>query len=92
MSAATMETIRVHKFGGPGVGHIAAQLSKWREAHVIAVASSQQASFVRELGADEFIDYTKIPPEDVARDIDLVLTAVRFLRTLKRGCALFRCS
>ena len=78
-----------------GVGHIAVQLAKWKGAHVIAVASSQHESFVGELGANEFIDYTKIPPEDVARDVDLVLdtlggpTTSRFLRTLKRGGALF---
>jgi NADPH:quinone reductase-like Zn-dependent oxidoreductase len=78
-----------------GVGHIAVQLAKWRGAHVIAVASSLHESFVRELGANEFIDYTRIPPEDVARDVDLVLdtlggpTTIRFLRTLKRGGALF---
>jgi NADPH:quinone reductase-like Zn-dependent oxidoreductase len=50
---------------------------------------------LEELGADEFIDYTKTAPEDVAHDIDLVIdalggqTAARFLRTLKRGGALF---
>ena len=42
-----------------------------------------------------FIDYTRTPPEDVAHDIDLVVDALggpstgRFLRTLKRGGALF---
>jgi len=48
-----------------------------------------------DIRADEFIDYTKTPPEGVAHDIDLVLDALggpttgRFLRTLKRGCTLF---
>jgi NADPH:quinone reductase-like Zn-dependent oxidoreductase len=47
------------------------------------------------LGADEFIDYTKMSPEGVARDLDLVVDTLggpstsRFLRTLKRGGALF---
>ncbi len=78
-----------------GVGHFAVQLAKWKGAHVIAVASGTHESFLRELGADEFIDYTKSPPEDVAHDVDLVLetlggpTTGRFLRTLKRGGALF---
>ena len=64
-------------------------------AHVIAVASGTHASFLRELGADEFIDYTRSPPEEAAHDVDLVLdtlggpTTGRFLRTLKRGGALF---
>ena len=78
-----------------GVGHFALQLAKWKGARVIAVASGAHESFLRELGADEFIDYTKSAPEDVAHDVDLVLDTVggpgssRFLRTLKRGGALF---
>ncbi|MDO3409769.1 NADP-dependent oxidoreductase [Saccharibacillus sp. CPCC 101409] len=78
-----------------GVGHLAVQLAKWQGAHVIAVASGKHESFLRQLGADEFIDYTKSNPEDLAHDLDLVLdtlggpTTGRFLRTLKRGGALF---
>jgi NADPH:quinone reductase-like Zn-dependent oxidoreductase len=78
-----------------GVGHFAVQLAKWKGAHVIAVASGEHESFLRDLGADEFIDYTKTIPENVAHDIDLVLDSVggpdtgRFLRTLKSGGALF---
>jgi NADPH:quinone reductase-like Zn-dependent oxidoreductase len=78
-----------------GVGHFAVQLAKWKGAHVIAVASGKHESFLRTLGADEFIDYKQQAPEDVAKDIDLVVdtlggpTTGRFLRTLKRGGALF---
>ncbi|AKJ30039.1 NADPH-quinone reductase [Caldimonas brevitalea] len=78
-----------------GVGHLAVQLAKWKGAHVIAVASSKHERFLRDLGVDEFIDYTKSAPEDVVRGVDLVLdtfggpTTGRFLRTLKRGGALF---
>ncbi|MDT0611234.1 NADP-dependent oxidoreductase [Streptomyces lancefieldiae] len=78
-----------------GVGHFALQLAKWKGARVIAVASGTHESFLRELGADEFIDYTKGRPEELVHDVDLVLDAVggressRFLRTLKRGGALF---
>jgi len=78
-----------------GVGHFALQLAKWKGARVIAVASGRHESFLRELGAAEFIDYTKSRPEDVAHDVDLVLDTVggpdssRLLRTLKRGGALF---
>jgi NADPH:quinone reductase-like Zn-dependent oxidoreductase len=78
-----------------GVGHLALQVAKWQGAHVTAVASGAHESFLRELGADEFIDYTRNAPEEVARDFDLVVdtlggpTTGRFLRTLKRGGALF---
>ncbi|MER5796115.1 NADP-dependent oxidoreductase [Streptomyces sp. NPDC001980] len=86
-------TVLVNGAAG-GVGHLALQLAKWKGAHVIAVASGAHETFLRELGADEFIDYTKERPEDVVRDIDLVLDTVggptsrRFLPTLKRGGAL----
>jgi NADPH:quinone reductase-like Zn-dependent oxidoreductase len=78
-----------------GVGHLALQLAKWKGARVIAVASGAHETFLRELGADEFIDYTKERPEEVARDVDLVLDTVggpdsrRFLRTIKRGGSLY---
>lgn len=78
-----------------GVGHFALQLAKWKGAHVTAVASGAHETFLRELGADRFIDYTKNRPEDLVRDVDVVLDAVggpastRFLRTLKRGGSQF---
>ncbi|MEU6331828.1 NADP-dependent oxidoreductase [Streptomyces sp. NPDC047049] len=87
-------TVLINGAGG-GVGHLALQLAKWKGARVIAVASGAHETFLRDLGADEFIDYTKERPEDIVRDIDLVLDAVggpasrRFLPTLKRGGALY---
>ncbi|WP_295938487.1 NADP-dependent oxidoreductase [uncultured Xanthomonas sp.] len=78
-----------------GVGHFALQLARWQGARVIAVASGKHEAFVRGLGAETFIDYTKTAPEDVLHDVDLVVDAVggawagKFLRTLKRGGALF---
>jgi len=50
---------------------------------------------LRDLATDEFINYKTVAPEDVLRDMDLVIDAVggpttdRFLKTLKRGGALF---
>ncbi|MFI1382868.1 NADP-dependent oxidoreductase [Embleya sp. NPDC020886] len=87
-------TVLVNGAAG-GVGHFAVQLAKWRGARVIAVASGGHEAFLRELGADEFIDYTGNRAEDLVHDVDLVVDAVggressRFLRTLKRGGALF---
>ena len=88
------KTVLVNGAAG-GVGHLALQLAKWKGADVIAVASGKHEALLRELGADQFIDYTKSAPENVVRDIDLVVDGVggpasgRFLRTLKRGGALF---
>ncbi|MEU6194447.1 NADP-dependent oxidoreductase [Streptomyces sp. NPDC047061] len=87
-------TVLVNGAAG-GVGHFALQLVKWKGARVVAVASGTHEPFLRELGADEFIDYTRSRPEELVHDVDLVLDAVggressRFLRTLKRGGALF---
>ena len=80
---------------GGGVGHLALQLAKHKGARVIAVASGRHETFLRDLGADEFIDYTKIKAEDSVREVDLVVDAVggptasRFLRSIRRGGALF---
>ncbi|BBJ44131.1 NADPH:quinone reductase [Streptomyces antimycoticus] len=94
MALDSEKTVLVNGAAG-GVGHLALQLAKWKGARVIAVASGGHERFLREFGADEFIDYTKERPEDVARDIDLVLDTVggpdsrRFLRTVKRGGSLY---
>ncbi|MFC9118328.1 NADP-dependent oxidoreductase [Streptomyces sp. NPDC057067] len=87
-------TVLVNGAAG-GVGHFAVQLAKWKGAQVVAVASGGHERFLRDLGADEFIDYTTSRPEELVHGADLVLDAVggprssRFLRTLKRGGALF---
>jgi NADPH:quinone reductase-like Zn-dependent oxidoreductase len=88
------KTVLVNGAAG-GVGHFAVQVAKRQGARVIAVASGAHEAFLRSLGADEYIDYTRAAPEAVARDVDVVLDAVggpasaRFLRTLRRGGALF---
>lgn len=77
--------------GSGGVGHVAVQLAKWKGAHVLATASTKNQELLRELGADEPIDYTKQKFEDVARDVDLVLdligdeTQERSWSVLKKG-------
>lgn len=45
-----------------GVGHFAVQVAKHLGAHVVATCSTSNVEFVRELGADEVVDYSK---EDV---------------------------
>ena len=51
------ETALIHA-GAGGVGHVAIQLAKARGARVIAtVGNEDNAQFVRELGADEVVNY-----------------------------------
>ena len=74
-----------------GVGSLAVQFAKAKGAHVTAVASARNEGFVRSLGADEFIDYTSQPFEQVARDMDVVFdtmggeTFQRAFQTLRKG-------
>lgn len=48
-----------------GVGSVAVQLAKWRGAYVIGTASLRNHAFLRELGADEVIDYNTTAVDDV---------------------------
>jgi NADPH2:quinone reductase len=51
------QTVLIHA-GAGGVGHVAIQLAKLQGARVITtVGSPEKAEFVRDLGADEAIDY-----------------------------------
>ena len=59
-----------------GVGSLAVQLAKARGAHVTGVASSRNEAFVRSLGVDSFIDYTKERFEEVAPGMDVVFDTV----------------
>ena len=69
------QTVLIHG-GAGGVGVFAVQLARWAGAHVIATASARNRDFLRELGADEFIDYTTTRFEDVVHDVDLVFDLV----------------
>jgi NADPH:quinone reductase-like Zn-dependent oxidoreductase len=62
--------------GAGGVGVFAVQLAHWRGAHVIATASARNLAFVRELGADEVIDYKTTRFEEVVRDLDVVFDVI----------------
>ncbi|MFK0295109.1 NADP-dependent oxidoreductase [Streptomyces sp. NPDC090442] len=82
--------VLIHAAAG-GVGHLAVQIAKARGAHVIGTASRGKHAFLRRLGADELIDYTREDFAETVRDVDAVLDAVggpyweRSLRTLRPG-------
>ncbi|HME88031.1 MAG TPA: NADP-dependent oxidoreductase [Chthoniobacterales bacterium] len=69
------QTVLIHG-GSGGVGHFAIQIAKARGAKVIATASSANQDFLKQLGADVAIDYTKEKFEGIAKDVDLVLDTV----------------
>lgn len=87
-------TVLVNGAAG-GVGHFALQPARGKGARVVAVATGAREPFLSELGADRFIGCTKSRPEELVRDVDLVVDSVggpgsrRFLRTLKSGGARF---
>ena len=62
--------------GAGGVGTLAVQLAHWKGAYTITTSSAANLDFLRSLGADETIDYTKTRFEEELSDIDLVLDAV----------------
>ncbi|MEV4889998.1 NADP-dependent oxidoreductase [Nonomuraea sp. NPDC055795] len=84
------QRVLIHAAAG-GVGHLAVQLAKARGAYVIGTASAPKHDFVRGLGADEVVDYTRTDFAEVVSDVDVVLNAVggdygpRSLRTLREG-------
>jgi NADPH:quinone reductase-like Zn-dependent oxidoreductase len=96
-----VETAKAHEgqrmlihAGAGGVGHFAVQFASYFGAHVIATASQRNASWLRELGAAEVIDYTAAPFESQVSDVDAVIdlignvhddTATRSLSTLRPG-------
>jgi NADPH:quinone reductase-like Zn-dependent oxidoreductase len=69
------QTVLIHAAAG-GVGSFAVQLAKWRGAKVIGTASMNNLEFVRGLGADEVVDYTATPFEEVVQGVDVVLDTV----------------
>jgi NADPH:quinone reductase-like Zn-dependent oxidoreductase len=80
--------------GAGGVGHLAIQLAKAKGAFVVTTASKDDLDFVREIGADQAIDYKNQKFEDEVKDIDLVYdliggdTQTRSFAVLKNGGAL----
>lgn len=69
------QTVLIHG-GSGGVGSFAIQIAKARGAKVIATASAANQEFLKELGADQAIDYKATKFEEVVKDVDVVLDSV----------------
>ncbi|MEJ0103240.1 MAG: NADP-dependent oxidoreductase [Bacteroidota bacterium] len=62
--------------GAGGVGLFALQFAKWKGAYTIATSSEQNIDFLKSVGADEVVDYTKYRLSDKVKDADLVLDSI----------------
>jgi NADPH:quinone reductase-like Zn-dependent oxidoreductase len=87
------QRVLIHAAAG-GVGHLAIQIAKAQGAHVTGTASADHHDLLRDLGADELIDYRDTDFAAAVTGADLVLETVggaypaRSLRTLRDGGAL----
>lgn len=68
------QRVLVHGAAG-GIGNLAVQFAKAHGAYVIGTASAHNADFLKQLGADEVIDYNTQKFEDILSDIDVVFNA-----------------
>jgi len=87
---AAGQRVLIHAAAG-GVGHLAVQIAKARGGYVIGTASAGHHDLVRDLGADEMIDYRTTDFAAAVSDVDVVLNSIpgdypaRSLRTLRPG-------
>ena len=83
------EKILIHG-GAGGIGSIAIQLAKYLGAYVATTVSAKDIPYVKELGADDVIDYKNQSFEDMVHDYDAVYdtvggeTYVRSFKVLKK--------
>jgi NADPH:quinone reductase-like Zn-dependent oxidoreductase len=82
--------VLIHAAAG-GVGHLAVQIAKAHGAYVIGTAREAKHPLLRNLGADEVIDYTRVDFAEAVRDVDVVIDTIggdygsRSLRVLRKG-------
>lgn len=87
---STGQKVLIHAAAG-GVGSFAVQLAKWKGAHVIGTASKRNQDFVKNLGANETIDYRTTRFEEVIHEVDVVFDTIggetqkRSWKVLKKG-------
>ena len=80
--------------GAGGVGHFAVQFARFFGAYVIATGSARNLGWLKELGANEVVDYGAERFDEVLDDVDVVIdlignvhdeTGTRSLRVLRPG-------
>jgi alcohol dehydrogenase len=77
--------------GGGGIGSVAIQIAKNAGAHVATTATGDDLAFVKQLGADETIDYRSQKFDDLLSGYDAAFDTVggdtyaRSFKVLKRG-------
>lgn len=77
--------------GTGGIGHVAIQLAKSKGAYIATTVSAKDMDFVKNLGADQVIDYETQVFEDILKDIDSVFDTVggevtdKSFKVLKKG-------
>lgn len=72
--------------GAGGVGNYAIQIARNVGCYIITTASASDTDFVKNLGADEVIDYKTQKFEEIISNIDFILDTVggeNFVRSLK---------
>ncbi|MGH3281319.1 MAG: NADP-dependent oxidoreductase [Trebonia sp.] len=69
------QRVLIHAAAG-GVGHLAVQIAKSLGAYVIGTASSGHHKMLRDLGADELIDYTTTDFTVAVNNVDVVLDPI----------------
>jgi len=84
------QTVLVQGAAG-GVGMWVVQFARWKGANVIGTASTRNIEFLKAIGVQKPVDYTKTAVETVAKDVDVVIDTVggvvqdQSWKTLKKG-------
>ena len=78
------ERVLIHGASG-GVGHFAVQMAKYFGGYVIGSGSAKNESFVKGLGADEFLDYAAVPFEQKVKDVDVVIDTINSVQHVLRS-------
>ncbi len=73
-----------------GVGTFAVQFAKWKGAYVIGTASKKNHHILKEMGADELVDYHTTSYETAVKDVDVVLEAVGGDDNMKKSLSVLK--